>query len=731
MPSLDDHFRALTKVRTPEDWPDLEALDAGPLRSPYGGRPRRLRTRPLPRQPHRVAAAALALAVAVAGMGFAIWAFEGASRSPQPRPAATVENGKIAFVRGNAWDATINLMDPDGADPSQLIRGTSPAWSPDGTTLAFVEESADEKPRYISTVSANGLELERLVPLPGRPGGIGPQAWSPDGTRLVFASNDGIYVVNSDGTDTRRVTRYEGDHACYDLYPSWSPQGSTIVFAVLCEGGNEGLWTVEIDGSDRLPLIAGEYEVDEYRSPVWSPDGTKVAFVKTDWTLDDPINGASVFVVDKVGTGERRVVNGAAFDRSLVWSPDGRAIAFTGYHEGGSDIFLVDLETDEVTQLTQTGDAVDPAWQPVPVDDEPPTPAPLPIQEGTIDLPADAIPEGTLLVHTNAGAEVLQVGSERSGSVPSVWFPLDLSPDGSTVLGLTGGADALGDLIAVDLLTGGGRVLVHPSGDDLLGVFAQWSPDGSMVAYSLGARHPANRSTLCVLALASSEPICFPEVERVYTFDWAPDGDSLVVAGPPVQPVRIVDVATGEVSEVVPQEGDTPINEAIRDAGLGTSFQLVGPTWSPSGTYLAALANLEDSEFSYVPVVFTPDGRFVAFGRASEGYPEPFEWSPVADVLAYTRGEAANGVTEAYLLDPVNGDDRVLVSGGGTQSYFGLTDMAWAPSGRWIAIAGWEELGEGRFQTSFRVLDPAEPASFEQFSVETAEADNFLAAWGP
>lgn len=730
MPSLDDHFRALAEVGTPEDWPDLEALEPGPLRSPYVGQPRRLRTRPLPRQPHRAAAAALALAVAVAGMGFAIWAFEGASRSPQPRPAATVENGKIAFVRGVDGPGTISLVDPDGSNPSQLIEGTDPAWSPDGETLAFVTAPAGEGPRYIASIPADGRGVTRLLPLQEQPGGIGPQAWSPDGSQLVFASVDGIYVMNAAGTDARRVTRYQGDHACYDLDPAWSPAGSTIVFAVLCEGGNEGLWIVGLDGSDRRPLIVGDYEVDEYRSPVWSPDGTKVAFVKTDWTLDDPINGASIYVADADGTGTTRVADGAAFDRSLVWSPDGRAIAFTGYRETGSDIFLVDLETDEVTQLTQTGDAVDPAWQPVPLDDEPPTPDTTATPEGTIDLPADAIPEGALLVQTNAGAEVIRAGSERSNSVPGVRAPLDLSPDGSTVLGLTGGDDTLGDLIAVDLLSGEARVLVHPSGDDDLGAFAQWSPDGSMVAFSLGAGDPANRSTLCVLALASSEPSCFPEAERVYTFDWAPDGDSLVVAGPPVQPVRIVDVATGEVSEVVPQEGDTPINEAIRDAGLGTSFQLVGPTWSPSGTYLAALANLEDSDFSYVPVVFTPDGRFVAFGRASGEYPEPFEWSPVADVLAYTHGEAPYRITEAYLLDPVSGDDRVLVSGEGTQSFFALTDMAWAPSGRWLAIAGWVDLGEGGFQTSFRVLDPADPASFEQFSVQT-RADNFLTAWRP
>jgi hypothetical protein len=255
-----------------------------------------------------------------------------------------------------------------------------------------------------------------------------------------------------------------------------------------------------------------------------------------------------------------------------------------------------------------------------------------------------------------------------------------------------------------------------------------------MVAYSVGTGDPADRSTLCVLALASEEPSCFPEVERVYTFDWAPSGGRLVVAGPPVQPVRILDVATGEVTDVVPQEGDTVINDAIREAGMGTSFQLVGPTWSPSGAYLAALANLnlEDSEFSYVPVVFTPDGRFVAFGRPSGEYPEPFEWSPVADVLAYTRGEAPYRITEAYLLDPESGEERALVSGQSTERYFVLNDMAWAPSGRWLAIAGWEYLGEGRpLQTSFRVLDVADPSSFQQLSVDTGEADNFIGDWGP
>ena len=104
---------------------------------------------------------------------------------------------------------------------------------------------------------------------------------------------------------------------------------------------------------------------------------------------------------------------------------------------------------------------------------------------------------------------------------------------------------------------------------------------------------------------------------------------------------------------------------------------------------------------------------------------------PAADELAYTRGEAPNRIAEAYLLDPATGEDRALVSGEDTDTFFVLTDMAWAPSGRWLAVAGWTDRAEGRFQTAFRVLPPADPSSFRRFPIDTGEVSNFLAGWGP
>ena len=101
MPSLDDHFAALTKIRAPDEWPDLDALEPRPVRLPHVRQLRRLGTRPEQHQRGRhLAAAALALVVAMAGIGFAIWAFQRASQPPshaQPRPCRTA--GSRSFGR--------------------------------------------------------------------------------------------------------------------------------------------------------------------------------------------------------------------------------------------------------------------------------------------------------------------------------------------------------------------------------------------------------------------------------------------------------------------------------------------------------------------------------------------------------------------------------------------------------------------------------------------------------
>jgi TolB protein len=123
------------------------------------------------------------------------------------------------------------------------------AWSPDGSTIAwvdFVEDSArfGQHATTLSFVAPDGTDLRAEVA--ELPEGSGSNlAWSPDGTRLVFSASGqdgpgGIFVIDADGTGLRRLTRGKAD-----TWPAWSPDGSRIAFV------RDGvLHTMAADGSD-------------------------------------------------------------------------------------------------------------------------------------------------------------------------------------------------------------------------------------------------------------------------------------------------------------------------------------------------------------------------------------------------------------------------------------------------------------------------------------------------
>jgi Tol biopolymer transport system component len=202
----------------------------------------------------------------------------------------------------------------------------------------------------------------------------------------------------------------------------------------------------------------------------------------------------------------------------------------------------------------------------------------------------------------------------------------------------------------------------------------------------------------------------------------------LVVAGPGIKPLYLVDPSTGAISVGAGQEGETPINDRLGREDFGKSVQLVGPTWSPSGRFLAALANLRESDYSYVPVVFTVEGQPVALGQPSGEFPEPFGWSPREDLLAYTQGEAPYRITEAHILDPETGEDRQLVSSDG-KKYPIITDMLWSPSGRWIALSLWDVEGD-REGVTLRIID-ADNGEVRETGIDVGGVTEPLVDWGP
>lgn len=189
---------------------------------------------------------------------------------------------KIAFVSLRDGNREIYVMDSNGENVANVTRHPAddwtPAWSPDGTRLAF--SSFREGSWEIFVLNTACLSTPETCPdnvtqLTNNGSGNLSPAWSYDGTRLAFNSkvngNWDVYTMNVDGTDVRQVTVDPEN----DLSPVWSPDGSQIAFESNRDGNVE-IYVIGAQGGvarniSNLPLA------DDH-GPTWSPDGQQLIF---------------------------------------------------------------------------------------------------------------------------------------------------------------------------------------------------------------------------------------------------------------------------------------------------------------------------------------------------------------------------------------------------------------------------------------------------------------------
>jgi len=181
---------------------------------------------------------------------------------------------------------------------------------------------------------------------------------------ILFECGADICLINEDGTDLRNLTDYPDPRCIRYSYPSWSPDGSRIVFISNRDAKGDcpdffndlDIYIMNADGSN-MRLVANTDGWSGY--PIWSPDGKRIAFLYG-------------YIVDVDGTNLRELPGSqpAAFDGGLPsWSPDGQQLAYTA----DNNIFILDIPDkgpldNHSRQITYDGSVSgsyhSPAWSP-------------------------------------------------------------------------------------------------------------------------------------------------------------------------------------------------------------------------------------------------------------------------------------------------------------------------------------------------------------------------------
>ena len=188
-------------------------------------------------------------------------------------------------------------------------------------------------------------------------------AFSPDGTKIAFTSNRhdrnnwDIYVMDVNGSNLTRLTATFG----LDTEPVFSPSGTHIAFASE-RSGNLDIWVMEANGNNPVRITTNALEDIE---PAYSPDGSLIAFSRV---LSD--HEKDLFVIDADGTDERQLTNVPGEDHDGTFSPSGTQLVITSERAGTNpfgDVFKIRLsDGGAVANLTSslaTGGG-DPAWSP-------------------------------------------------------------------------------------------------------------------------------------------------------------------------------------------------------------------------------------------------------------------------------------------------------------------------------------------------------------------------------
>ena len=418
-------------------------------------------------------------------------------------------------------------------------------------------------------VNGDGTNPRQIVSLGARP------VWSPDGTRIAFEANAGIWLVDAEGTHTFQLTDNGWD-------PSWSPDGTTIAYTRgITQYNDDGgyvytnrIWLMDADGSDQRPLSDGATYA------VWSPEDTRIVYTET--------SNTGIWSVNADGT-DRQLLTRHGW--GPVWSPDGTRIVY-----GFGGIRIMDADGSGNRQLSVAG--AYPVWS----------------------------PDGNVLAYVDGdwGKNTEHGGIEFSGGI---WL---VDTYGKSRRQLT-------DDLNEDSSPFGRETMV-------------WSSDGTRIAYTRRVyEHEITSPYSWAVSVVSSE-VAVIDARGTSPRTISSDGEH-----PAWSPDTTRIAYTGRGGDGIWLAGSSGVGSPkLVDDGSG-------PIWSPDGTKIAySKTGLK----SYRVWAVDEDGSSSQALADIGGYPV---WSPDGNTIAYTD---SNG-TSIWLTDAYSPDHRQLAEGG--------RDPVWSP----------------------------------------------------